>query len=1581
MRILGLDLGTNSIGWAVVDTEKSRIVDTGVRIFPEGVVAKTIGTGDKEQSKNATRRDKRQMRRQFYRKRLRKIKLLEVLIEEGMCPLSIGELRKWKNWDRIKKSDGKVYPNSPEFINWLRLNPYLLRNKGLKEELSLFELGRVLYHLIQRRGFLSSRKGKEETAIFTKGKPEDNIISINQTREKIENGTLGEYLNSISYKDGVPYAVKTDDESNEVRVRGRYTTREMYVAEFEKIWEMQKEFHGLNGKLVRNKKIREFKGSLNGSRSRKRIEYLKAKFGNENIEIGQKDKKGITKITTYSWVSLKEFLAGKITEVEDNNGVKSLEFKSNESVLFWQRPLRSQKSLLSNCRFEDNLPVITSRGEFLLDKNGEVQKRSKKPCPLSHPEFELFRAFQIINNIKFGKNQELSDEQRLDVLGLINSNDKNFDFIRIPKKLKLTYEKFNFEDKQKIAGNITIKNLKPLFDKKIWDEHYVTIWHCFYFYEDTSMLYKKLKADFNFKGDIETIKKIRLKEGYSNVSLKAIRNILPFLKKGYTFDRAVILGGVKNAFGKRWEYFSEFHGDIESEIISILKEENRDGEAIKKIKDHLATPVFSYGFSNNDPYFSQLYHHSQDVEDKESLLELVPEAENLRNPIVQQGIYEMRRLVNTLIKKYKNGNENPFNFDRINVEMGRDLRNNKSGRQEMNSKIRENEDKNNEARERLAEYGLQASRQNVQKFLMYKEIENKAGNAVCPYTGKTIRISDALGSNNVVQIEHIIPFSVSLDDGFGNKTLCEANFNREKGEKTPYQFHCGNPDPKLWGADSWDEIAERAFHVLPYRKAKKFTSKRPFENQEFIERQLNDSRYIAKKTVELLSNVCNDVRVMPGQLTAELRHLWGLNNILQPIKLLDINKFNIDNEKSLPYYVVVNSKSETLSVHPRFNLRPETDTNQFMASAYVNKNKFDSKFFKIDFDVTGLDDGKYWLKINVADEVKLIPKFTAAPQTNIDEIVFKGKIDKGYFNNDASGRIKTNSEEGFYWAKFEVLDKKFDLPQKGKQPKSMGNKVVLFGNVKNGLFQCYIYQCETNLEDGKYWITLNLNPGNVEFVRSINPKPELEQNEILITATVDEAGSLVADQDIGYQKKVMVPAGKYYAVLQIESVEEQLHRMENLPPAIEKDQSLIEGNIWVDKYTGEIKFDPKKNREDNRHHAIDAITIAFTEQSYLQRLSTYNAKRKEKQRQKLNSSEGFEEPWVNFDETVKNAVCKILVSHKKNNKALDKSKNGLCVRGQLHDATIYGKKGYCNKNEYTARLKIKKLKFKRTKGQASYIDDIIDEGIKTAIYNTIRAKIRNEKDKEILDLILAGVCKMKMNKTRKEKDIERIEINKLRSKINQEVEQILVKENFYLPNIGCRSARLKKDVSNIERTPVPIKKVKVKKTIKNATLLKRLSSLSINKIGHYGGQFVNPGGNHHVLIYKDLEGKMQEDVVQFWTVVERQLQGEEICKLPEDGKSIVAVLEANDNYLLGLSNDEFESNRNNNDFLSKHLYRVQKISSSFYTFRHHLASTLNNKKEEVYIQSFMAWDSYNPINVKISMLGEIEQLQSFPAES
>lgn len=1520
-KILGLDLGTNSIGWAVVDKENGEILDTGVRIFPEGVEVKTIGLGDKEQSKNSTRRDKRQMRRQFYRKRLRKIKLLEVLIEQNMCPLTKTELGVWKNWDRINKTEGRKFPDSLEFTAWLNLNPYALREKALTQKVTYFELGRIFYHFIQRRGFLSNRKGNDESTIFTKGKPDENILSINETKHEIGNNTLGSYLNSISYKEGEPYKTIVDDSGKEIRVRGRYTVRDMYIEEFEKIWQVQSAFLDLGVKEVNVSRIRELKGSLNGNRNKKRISNLREKYGVENVKISKPNSKGKTQIITSSKVSLKVFLGGNIQKSVDKEKEFKLKFKSNESILFWQRPLRSQKGLLSNCRFEDNLPVIKENGDFLL-KNGKIQKRSKKPCPLSHPEFELFRAYQFVNNITYGKYNRLTDEQRQFVLQLINKNDKNdknFDFKKIPEVLKLTYEKFNYDDKLKVAGNPTIRALQPLFDDVTWENNYEEIWHCFYFFEDDHKLFEKLKKDFGFKKDIGAIKKVRLKEGYSNVSLKAIRNILPFLEKGYQYDRAVMLGGVKNAFGKeRWDNFEEFHKEIEREIISILKEDNKEGEAIVKIKEHLASPVFNYGFDKNDSHFLHLYHHSQEVEKQEQLNAFVPETENLRNPIVQQGIYETRRLVNTLIKKYQKEFGEGFHFDKIHVEMGRDLRNNKSGRQEMSFRINENEKKNDDARERLAEYGLKPSRGNVQKYLMFKEIEERAGRAQCPYTGKIISVSDILGMENLIQIEHIIPYSVSLDDSFGNKTLCEANFNREKGEKTPCQFYYENPDFRLWGIrkcnnidDGWNEISERAFRILPFRKAKKFTAKRTFEKSDFIERQLNDSRYIAKKAAELLAHVCKDVRVMPGQLTAELRHLWGLNNILQPIQNLDKHKFEVDGITNIPYYVVTDNNGEVLNILQKQNKRPKTSADEILATGYVDKKKFSSRYFKINMDTPELGNGKYWAKLDVSESVQLISKFVEMPETNENSIVFKGRIEKGLFKNDTYGRIKASVQDGSYWAKFEILNVKFEMPEKDKQPQIKRNQVLLFGNVNNGQFKCFIYQCETNLLDGKYWIVLDLRPDNVEFIRSENPTPEISNNQLLISATINETGNLVADIDKEYQIKTNKKSGKYYAVLEITSEIPELYKIENEPPELEQGQNLIEGNIWVDKYTGEIKFDPKKNREDHRHHAIDAIAIALTEQGYLQRLSTYNAQRKEKQRHKLDSTEKFPEPWLGFNADVKKAATQILISHNKNNKTLTKNKKGFSVRGQLHKENVFGKRQAPNQEGgFHRRNKITELQNNKHVGKV--VDVTIRKLIESHLEDRFKIDIRNPKGYSI------------------------------------------PKDAFY------KDGEWQIFLPNKTGDVVPIKKVRMKEAFGNALQLKT----NLN-------QYVNPRNNHHVLIYEDFDGNLKEDVVQFWTVVERKLQNEAMYQLPEDGKSVVTTLEINDNFLLGLSEEEYESNKNNRAFLSRYLFRVQKISTMYYNFRFHLASTLDKKEEEIYIVSFKAWKKQNPIKVKIDILGKI----------
>src|ERR1035437_7226632 len=179
-KILGLDLGTNSIGWAVIDNnkEKTELLDKGVHIFSEGVkIEKGI-----ESSKAAERTQYRSARRIKFRRKLRKQKTLEVLIENKMCPLNLVELNEWRK-------NKTAYPTNPEFLKWLRtdeqtgINPYYFRDKASREKLPSFQLGRAFYHIAQRRGFLSNRLDQGDEGLTEQFRSE--LLRIIETESNI----------------------------------------------------------------------------------------------------------------------------------------------------------------------------------------------------------------------------------------------------------------------------------------------------------------------------------------------------------------------------------------------------------------------------------------------------------------------------------------------------------------------------------------------------------------------------------------------------------------------------------------------------------------------------------------------------------------------------------------------------------------------------------------------------------------------------------------------------------------------------------------------------------------------------------------------------------------------------------------------------------------------------------------------------------------------------------------------------------------------------------------------------------------------------------------------------------------------------------------------------------------------------------------------------------------------------------------------------------------------------------------------------------------------------------------------------
>jgi len=161
---------------------------------------------------------------------------------------------------------------------------------------------------------------------------------------------------------------------------------------------------------------------------------------------------------------------------------------------------------------------------------------------------------------------------------------------------------------------------------------------------------------------------------------------------------------------------------------------------------------------------------------------------------------------------------------------------------------------------------LSPSRDDIIKYKLWEEC-----NKQCPYTGKQIAQHQLFGENPEFQIEHILPYSRSLDDSYMNKTLCCVNENRLKGNQTPYEFYSHD-------AEKYEQVKQR-IRVLPWPKQRKFLQKE-IELDKCIERELNDTRYICKEVVRYLKQLGVHVRGTRGRVTAELRHQWGLNSIL-----------------------------------------------------------------------------------------------------------------------------------------------------------------------------------------------------------------------------------------------------------------------------------------------------------------------------------------------------------------------------------------------------------------------------------------------------------------------------------------------------------------------------------------------------------------------------------------------------------------------------------------------------------------------------------------------------------------------------
>ncbi|MDU5238032.1 MAG: type II CRISPR RNA-guided endonuclease Cas9 [Haemophilus parainfluenzae] len=261
-------------------------------------------------------------------------------------------------------------------------------------------------------------------------------------------------------------------------------------------------------------------------------------------------------------------------------------------------------------------------------------------------------------------------------------------------------------------------------------------------------------------------------------------------------------------------------------------------------------------------------HYGKKTEENHHFLPQIP-ADEIRNPVVLRTLTQARKVINGVVRLYGSP-------ARIHIETGREVgksykdRRELEKRQEENRKQRENAIK--EFKEYFPHFAGEPKTKDILKMRLYKQ-----QNAKCLYSGKPIELHRLL-EKGYVEVDHALPFSRTWDNSFSNKVLVLANENQNKGNSTPFEWLDGKHNSERWRA--FKALIETS--AFPYAKKQRILSQK-LDEKGFIERNLNDTRYVARflcnfiaDNMHLTGEGKRKVFASNGQITALLRSRWEL---------------------------------------------------------------------------------------------------------------------------------------------------------------------------------------------------------------------------------------------------------------------------------------------------------------------------------------------------------------------------------------------------------------------------------------------------------------------------------------------------------------------------------------------------------------------------------------------------------------------------------------------------------------------------------------------------------------------------------
>lgn len=834
MRILGIDSGTNSLGWTIRDTNVvgNQIIDYGVVTFEKGV-ATVKGI---EFPKVLKRTESRGKRNNYRAEKYRKWELLKFLIENNMCPLSIEELNEWRKY---KKGQKRKYPQSSDFINWIRYDfngdgkpDFHLIGKSKHESLYAFRalaidpeyynvfknnsflLGRIFYQLVQRRGFKG--RDEEEAKTILQGSEKNKTAGRNAISDFIDKyKTLGAALYFFQIENGG-------------RIRQRYNLRKDYENELKVLCDIygfsEAQYQKLWKAIIWQRPLRTQKGLVGNciyEKNKKRVQVSHPLYEEYRIWTFINNLKIIPPIGK-QW---EEYVQEKIYPLFYKNS-NDFELK----VILNQ--LKKDGGNIGS-KFNEKTKVISAkllklfqdvygddwRTTLNWSSQQEREKQPKKKVITGYSYEDIWHVLQTFDS------QEYLKEFAINKLNLNEISADKFSKI----KLNAGYATLSLS---------AIKKILPFLRKGI-PYHYSVF---------LANMYKVLGMQ-NISDDMVEylIQQFSIIERQNNKT-RFLNNVINSLildelnsECRYAIEsersldeseKRIVKNKLLDYFGeKTWENLSSEEKEEYFNYVVFHFEEFLKKPIINKNDIFLDTPkmydlifndlVEKYGVpldrkkllwhpSEHETYApakeydcfkldNKLLYIPQ--EERESYLLKNPKAEylgrsfkllgspepitkGLKNPMALKTLHKLKQLINYLIQKEKIDEDT-----RIVLEIAREL-NDANKRKAIEQWNRDREKENLKFREKIIEINKEcgSNYDPNDKVLLQKVRLWHEQNGMCLYTGKIINLCDLLNGNKY-DLEHTIPAKISFDNELKNLTLTDIEFNRNvKKKRLPFQL-------------------------------------------------------------------------------------------------------------------------------------------------------------------------------------------------------------------------------------------------------------------------------------------------------------------------------------------------------------------------------------------------------------------------------------------------------------------------------------------------------------------------------------------------------------------------------------------------------------------------------------------------------------------------------------------------------------------------------------------------------------------------------------------------------------------------